>query len=391
MIVRHFLTWVRTAPAAERAEATRALARAWLFSELSPDDRLAAEGALLTLLDDPSSSVRRAMADVFADRADAPAEIVRVLAGDQFAVAAPLLEYSPLLVDADLVDLVATGAVPVQCAIARRLILPAPVAAAVAEVGCGQACLALIQNPHAEIVPFSMNRLAERFGSVAAIREALLERPDLPASARLALAERLSETLISLVTARQWLSTDRAEQLAKEARERSAVDIATGAQGRDLAALVQQLRASRQLTPGLLLRSLLLGHLDLLHEAFVQLTQLPSPRVATILHEGAGAAVRALLSRAGFPASIQTAFAAAIATAQEVGFADTREALVRLRRRMVERVLTACEHDPATSEALLILLRRYATEFAREEARLYCDELVAEDAIFARERSRIAA
>ena len=43
MIVRHFLGWVRTAPAGERAEATRALARAFLFSDMSSDDLAATE------------------------------------------------------------------------------------------------------------------------------------------------------------------------------------------------------------------------------------------------------------------------------------------------------------------------------------------------------------
>ena len=41
MIVRQFLHWVRTAPAAERSDATTALARAYLYSDLSPDDRAA--------------------------------------------------------------------------------------------------------------------------------------------------------------------------------------------------------------------------------------------------------------------------------------------------------------------------------------------------------------
>src|SRR2546423_1117772 len=44
MIVRQFINWIRTAPAGERAEATRALARAWLISDLSHDDRVAARG-----------------------------------------------------------------------------------------------------------------------------------------------------------------------------------------------------------------------------------------------------------------------------------------------------------------------------------------------------------
>jgi len=124
MIVRQFISWVRTAPAGERAEATRSLARAWLISNLSEDDRAAAEGALLMLLDDASPLVRRAMADVFARSADAPAAIVQALALDQPSVALPILEHSPLLIDADLVDLIATGNCETQCAIARRAALP---------------------------------------------------------------------------------------------------------------------------------------------------------------------------------------------------------------------------------------------------------------------------
>ena len=73
MIVRQFISWIRTAPAGERAEATRALARAWLISDLTEDDRIAAEGALLMLLDDPSPLVRQAMSEVFSRSPDAPA------------------------------------------------------------------------------------------------------------------------------------------------------------------------------------------------------------------------------------------------------------------------------------------------------------------------------
>ena len=47
---------------------------------------------------------------------------------------------------------------------------------------------------------------------------------------------------------------------------------------------------------------------------------------------------------------------------------------------MVERVLTHCETDGKAAEPLLILLRRFATESAREEARMFCEELVADEA-----------
>ena len=47
---------------------------------------------------------------------------------------------------------------------------------------------------------------------------------------------------------------------------------------------------------------------------------------------------------------------------------------------MVERVLSACEavRDPDMA-SLLSLLRRFAVEAAREEARMFCDDLVAND------------
>jgi hypothetical protein len=47
---------------------------------------------------------------------------------------------------------------------------------------------------------------------------------------------------------------------------------------------------------------------------------------------------------------------------------------------MVERVLTRCAEQPDIDAASLItLLRRFAAEAAREEARLFCEELAQGD------------
>src|ERR1700756_398670 len=263
MIVRQFITWIRTASAGERAEATRSLARAWLISDLSKDDRAAAEGALLLMLDDPSPLVRQAMAEVFARSAQAPAAIVQALSADQASVALPVLEHSPLLIDADLVDIVATGNCEMQCAIARRVGLPASVCAAIAEVGSAAAALELIENPYAALAPFSWDRIVERHGHLAAIRESMLVLEDLPAATRAALVAKLSETLAQFVVARNWLSEDRASRLAGEARDRSTLNIAARSRGADMPGLVAHLRATSQLTAGLILRALLSGNLEL--------------------------------------------------------------------------------------------------------------------------------
>ncbi|MBR0906937.1 DUF2336 domain-containing protein [Bradyrhizobium liaoningense] len=381
MIVRQFINWIRTASAGERAEATRALARAWLISDLSHDDRVAAEGALLMLLDDPSPLVRHAMAEAFARSVDAPAAIVRALSADQPTVALPVLEHSPLLIDADLVDIVATGNDEVQCAVARRIALPVSVCAAIAEVGCAAAALELIENPHAELAPFSWNRIVERHGHLAAIREAMLVLDELPAATRAALVAKLSETLAQFVVARNWLSADRAERMTTEARDRSTMNIAARSRGEDMQDLVHHLRATGQLTAGLILRALLSSNLDLFDAALAELADLPLARVSALLHDRGGNSLHALLRRAGLPEATFAAFQVALDACHEQGFVDSDDGAARLRRRMVERVLTHCETDRGAAEPLMILLRRFATESAREEARLFCDEVVADDAI----------
>jgi uncharacterized protein (DUF2336 family) len=378
MIVRQFISWVRTAPAGERAEATRSLARAWILSDLSEDDRAAAEGALLMQLDDPSPLVRQAMAEVFARSVSAPAAIVEALAIDQTSVALPVLEHSPLLIDADLVDLVATGNSEVQCAIARRVNLPASVCAAIAEVGSPSSALELIENPYAELAPFSWDRIVERHGHLAAIRESMLALEDLPAATRLALVAKLTDTLTQFVVARQWLSADRAGRIASEAMDRSTVNIAARSRGDEIQGLVRHLRATGQLTVGLILRALLSGNLELFDQSLVELSGLPQRRVSALVYDGGGAGLNALLMRAGLPESTFPAFRAALEARDQIGFVGTVGGATRLRRRMVERVLTMCETDAVSSEPLLILLRRFATESAREEARVFCDELAIE-------------
>jgi uncharacterized protein (DUF2336 family) len=379
MIVRQFLQWVRTAEAAERAEATSALARAYLYSDLTDDDRAAAEGAMILLLDDPSPLVRYALADALGSSVDAPAAVVHALINDQPDIATVVLERSPLLLDSDLVDSVAVGGPHMQSVIARREMLPRAVSAAIAEVGSAEACLTLIENVSADIAEFSVSRIVQRFGHLAAIRESLLAWPDLPATIRHTLVVKLSETLADFVVACRWMEEGRAQRIAQEACEKATVILAAESERGDVSPLVGHLRETSQLTAGLVLRSLLSGNIDFFEQALAELAELPATRVSALLHDRRAAGFKAVYERAGLPASVYPAFRAAIEAMHDDGLAEPGGA-TRLKRRMVERVLTSCAGLPAGDvEPLMMLLRRYATEAAREEARLFCDELVEMD------------
>ena len=388
MIVRQFLQWVRQAPPGERAEATSALARAYLYSDLSPDDLAAAEGAMIMLLDDPSPLVRRALAEVFASAENAPQIVVHALAADQPDVALPVLAQSPLLLDDNLVDLIATGQADVQTVVADRRPLSRGLAAAVAEVGVAEACLTLLENPDADIAPFSIDRIIDRFGHLAPIRENLLAREDLPMTMRQTLLSKLSQALAGFVAARQWLRREHAELTAKEACEKATVALAADTRYEEVGALVQHLRQSGQLTAGMILRALLSGNVVLFEEALAELSGVSIDRVTAYIHDNNISGFRALYRAAGLPEVAYPAFREALAAMRAGALIGQQGGAARLKRRMVERVLDACMHERGEQAAsLLALLQRFAVEAAREEARLFCDDLVAEACIIQADQS----
>lgn len=389
MIVRQFLHWLRTAPPGERAEATSALARAYLYSDLSDNDRAAAEGAMIMLLDDPSPLVRQALATAFAASEEAPPTIVHALAGDQPDVASPLLERSPLFLDTDLVDAVASGDAARQVAVAGRPGLPPSVSAAIAEVGCAESCLVVLENPDAELVAFSLDRIVERHGHLAVIRDAVLSRGDLSASTRQSLVAKLSQTLADFVASREWLSGERAQKITKEACEKATVAVAADTGSGEMGPLIRHLRDSGQLTPGLVLRALLSGNLTMFEEVLAELTEMSLARIVGIVHDRRGFGLRAVYQKAGLPESTYPIFREAIRAMHEEGFMSEPGDASRLKRRIIERVLTGCETAAIDDvEPLLTLLRRFEAEAAREEARMFCEDLVADGVIadFAEDR-----
>ena len=119
---------------------------------------------------------------------------------------------------------------------------------------------------------------------------------------------------------------------------------------------------------------------------------MPHARVCALVHDQHGTGFRAIYHKAGLPASTYPAFCAAIEAMREGGFVGTPRGATNLRRRMVERVLTRCaEHSLGDIEPLLTLLRRFAAEAAREEARMLCDDLVAGDAAGLHDEAALAA
>lgn len=373
MLSRQFLSWANRAPVGERAEATHALAKAYLYADLDRIEQGEMERAMTCLLDDPSPLVRRALAEALAGAADAPHHLVSSLAADQADIAALVLARSPLLTDAELIDAAAIGELPAQCAIAGRPALSAAVAGAVAEVGQIEAVLVLCRNDGANLAEVSVRRILERFGRDGGIREALGNRLDLSSCLRHELVVATAQALKDFVVSCRWIARERAHRVVGDACERAAMTLLQHdvERGDDLGQLrfAAYLRRGGHLTPALVLRALLSGHIALFEAALSELSGQSLGRVAGLVRHRNGLGFAALYRSCGLPGTLAPVFRAALDAHQRLSISAGVKGAA-LQRRIVADVIDRCGAAQGHAvDGLTALLRRFEAEAARDEFR----------------------
>jgi len=258
--------------------------------------------------------------------------------------------------------------------VALRPELSPPVAAALAEVGEPEALLALAGNPGAALPGFSMARMVERQGDDPRLRESLLGRADLPIAVR----QSLMAAAATAATAGPDGAAPRAE-VAREATERATLALASGCDPAALGELVSHLKTSGQLTPMLLLRALVTGELNLTLAALGALAGMPARRAAALAAEPQGGGFAALFRKAGLPPALFVPFRAALETALAIIGREGIGPGPYLSRRIVTAAIAACAEAGHDGDSRLVLtLRRFEMEAAREEARIAARDLVAQ-------------
>lgn len=177
---------------------------------------------LETLAIDQLPRVRAVLAEHLKDSADVPKEIVLQLARDAIEiVCAPILEYSPLLNDTDLKEIIAAGAASgALSAIARRDGLSGDVSDAVAATLDVPAVADLLANESAQIREDTLDRITENAEAVEAWHEPIVMRPELSRRAMLRISGFVASSLVAILADRNDLDEETALTLSKAMRER---------------------------------------------------------------------------------------------------------------------------------------------------------------------------
>lgn len=250
------------------------------------------------LANDHLPQVRRIVAEEIKHCRTVPRGLVRRLAHDvESVVCTPVLEYSPLLQDEDLIEIIAaTTAEGALNAIARRDPVGDAVSDAIFATVDIPAVATLLANPNARIRAETLDQIVEQAEGVRDWHAPLVMRAELSLRAVRRIAGFIGSALVEELVRRHGLDAETAVALARQVRARL-----REAQFESLSAdaAVDSSALPATLDDDTVTDAVEAGRADLVTLALAQLAGVPTETASSILATRNGRAITALVWKAG--------------------------------------------------------------------------------------------
>jgi uncharacterized protein (DUF2336 family) len=260
------------------------------------------------LATDSAVRVRAALAEEIKHLTNVPKDIILALARDvETIVAAPVLEYSPLLSDTDLIEIVACGQVrEVLTAMARRRPLSEQVCDKLVQSMDVSTVATLLVNPNAKIRKATLELVVKEAEEIESWQLPLALRADLSTRAIRRIAGFVGSAIIERLTARHDLSDATRQHLNRQLRLRLEDKADTATLQAAAVESIAKAKAENRLNADFVEDAALMGQRETFILALSELARVPAANVRRILGSGRAGPLVALAWHAGL--SMRIAF-----------------------------------------------------------------------------------
>lgn len=331
-----------------RQDAAQKIAGGFNDGLLTEEERKIAEDIFKVMVRDAEVRVREALAANLKNCAFVSHDIARTLAEDVDSVALPMLKFSEVLDDSDLIEIVRKHGATKQKAVAQRSVVSESVSDALVQTGNEEVVTKLVANEGAKIAEPSLQKVLDDFGDNTEINDTIAHRGKLPV--------RVAERLVTMVTdsvrehllKNNELAPDQVSDLILQTREKATLGLLSDkSDNADVRELVIQLFRAGRLSPTIMLRALCLGDLRFFEAAVAVLAKVPLTNARVLIHDEGELGLGSILRKAQLPQALFPAILAAIEVAHETDYDGGENDRERFRKRMIERILTQIE-DPTS-------------------------------------------
>lgn len=263
--------------------------------------------ALEKLAEDQVPRVRQIIAEEIKDAINIPHEIIRKLANDlEISVAGPILEFSPLLSDADLLEVIACGQVEgVLGSIAARQSVSGAVSDAVVATLDVSAVSTLLNNANAQIREDTLDFIIDNAQDVEAWHEPMTMRSELSLRALRRIAGFVAFSILADLSSRSDLDSETQAFLKKKVRSRIEkeetleADLAKDAD--KIRADVERAHQEGKLDAGFVADAIDLGQREVLVVALSLLSGLTTDSIEHVLRSKDGKPITSVVWKAELP------------------------------------------------------------------------------------------
>lgn len=334
-------------PSAENRAVTAAKVAGQLSAaSFSATELPMAQEILRVMARDAERRVREALAREARSAKDLPHDVAVLLAKDVESVAMPVLEFSEVLREEDLIEIASAADEMKQTAIARRDNVSEALADTLIDKGNQTVVETLVRNEGATISESGFEKAIERFGEDENIQDGLVHRQKLPVGISERLVSIVSDRLREHLVKHHDLPANTATDLLLEARENATLSlVSNGAPSQKVEDLVAELHRNGRLTETIVLRAACLGDLDFAQAAMAELASVPLINAQKLFDDSGALGLKALFDRTGLPKRSYPVLRKALDVMRDTEYDGLENDRERFSLKVLERLLTAFETD----------------------------------------------
>ncbi|PIW26998.1 MAG: hypothetical protein COW30_12150 [Rhodospirillales bacterium CG15_BIG_FIL_POST_REV_8_21_14_020_66_15] len=323
-----------------RAATAAKVAVAFDPARLSPNERALAEEIFRLMVKDAEVRVRQALAENLKQNGNVPHDVALALANDVDQVALPMIEFSQVLNDDDLIAIIGSQDPAKQEAVAGRATVSEAISDALVGTGNEAAVTRLVANEGAAISERAFQKVVDDFGDREPMQTAMVNRSSLPVTVAERLVTLVSENLRDELVKRHELPASMATDIIMQSRERATISLSSDSGVDDVMVLVRQLHEHGRLTPSITLRALCMGDITFFECAMATLGGVTLENARRLIHDRGPLGLRAIFDKAKLPPAQFMAVRAALDVSRETEMDGGENDRERYARRMIERIMT---------------------------------------------------
>ncbi len=347
-------------------QVTHKIAEAYSDNLLRDTDTKAAEQIFRLLVRETEVHVRATLANSVKNSTDIPKDIVLALAHDVAEVSLPILQYSEVLNDADLTDIIAaTDDITRYVAISKRYRVSETLSGTLLGKGNDSVANALIANNGAAISESQMIGIVSDYTENKDLMKRLSQRHQLPVAVVDKLAHVVAGTIGQELKKKYALPDKEIEVEVDKARESETLKLLRfDTSPEELDKLIAQLIAFDRLTPSLILSAVCQGNFQFFETALARLSNIPVANARTLIKDRGDLGFRAIYNKSGLPESLFQAVRLLLKVVHKLDDEGLKAGQGRYANRIIEEVLHMAEANQVENLSYIVALVRRSAQNA---------------------------